>query len=215
MTTHSIILARKSCGLRSLVGYSSWGCNNVGHDWACTHTGTALRTLWILVMIMFCVSHVKISKHFIKNMNALSGSHCFSFRGLWSLVPDIWQPDAIKASSFIVLSLETIRSPFKKCLWSWTSLWGCKLFVCLQSRRIVFPLYFAFRCFAERAGDLHGCGHFLSWTQDTGKSPLAGSGHSMTSVSSLSTKSLKDDMTSDFLPYVRTLKGGGVKSGFP
>lgn len=60
-------------GRRSLVGYGSWGCKKVGHDWAYTHTGTALRTLWILVMIMFCVSHVKISKHFIKNLSALTG----------------------------------------------------------------------------------------------------------------------------------------------
>jgi hypothetical protein len=36
-----------------------------------------------------------------------------------------------------------------------------------------------------------------------------------TSISFLSTKSQQDAMTSDFLSYVRTLKGGGAKSGFP
>lgn len=36
-------------------------------------SGGALRTLWLLAMIMFCVSHVRISKRFIKNMSALTG----------------------------------------------------------------------------------------------------------------------------------------------
>ena len=36
-------------------------------------SGEALRTLWILAMIMLCVSHVRISKRFIKNVSALTG----------------------------------------------------------------------------------------------------------------------------------------------
>lgn len=35
--------------------------------------GEAPRTLWILAMITFCVSYVRISKDFIKNMSALTG----------------------------------------------------------------------------------------------------------------------------------------------
>lgn len=31
------------------------------------------RTSWILAMITFCVSYVRISKHFIKNMSVLTG----------------------------------------------------------------------------------------------------------------------------------------------
>ena len=58
-------------------------------------------------------------------------------------------------------------------------------------------------------------GIFFHEHRTPGRAPWQGSGHSMTGVSSLSTKSLKDDMTSDSLPHVRTLKGGGVKSGFP
>lgn len=33
----------------------------------------ALRTLWIFTTITICVSYVRISKHFIKNMSALTG----------------------------------------------------------------------------------------------------------------------------------------------
>lgn len=73
----------------------------------------------------------------------------------------------------------------------------------------------AFRYIVERAEDRHDWAFSFMNTHVTRQSPLAGIGHSGTSISSLYTKSLKDDMTSDFLPYVRTVKGGGVKSGFP
>ena len=42
-----------------------------------------------------------------------------------------------------------------------------------KTRGLSFLSIAAFRYFAETAEDLHGCGHFLSWTQDTRKSPLA------------------------------------------
>lgn len=73
----------------------------------------------------------------------------------------------------------------------------------------------AFGYIMERAEDCHHWAFSFTNTHVTRQSPLAGIEHSRASISSLYTKSLKDDMTSDFLPYVGTFKGGGVKSGFP
>ena len=44
MTTHSCILARKSHGQRSLVGYSPWGCEESGLTERLTHRITDLVT---------------------------------------------------------------------------------------------------------------------------------------------------------------------------
>ena len=43
LATHSSILAWKSHGQKSLVGYSSWGCKRVGHDLA-TKTTDIINT---------------------------------------------------------------------------------------------------------------------------------------------------------------------------
>lgn len=163
----------------------------------------ALRTSWISVMIMFCVSHVRISSHFIKNMSALTGwqwwatwpqiqgrplvrgSH-LSFRALWSLVPDIWRQDGITASSFIGVSLETIWSPFKKCLWSRMSLRGSRFFVYLLNQRIVFPLYCCPCIFCWKGWRPSWLWAFsLLNTPNIRQSPSAGSGHSKIGISSL------------------------------
>lgn len=75
---------------------------------------------------------------------------------------------------------ETIWSPFKTCVWSWTSLWGCKCFVYLQKPEdclscLLLPL----DTLLKGLKTFMAVGIF-SWTQDTRKSLLAGSGHSMT-----------------------------------
>lgn len=137
-----------------------------------------MRTVWILTMIMFCVSHVRISLHFIKHVSDLPGwkrradwsytqgralvpgSLC-SHSVLWFPVPDIWQHHGIIISSFIVFLLKTMQSPFKKCLWSGMSLWGCKPLFIYRVRGLFFLSIVAFRHFVEMAEDLHDCGHFF------------------------------------------------------
>lgn len=89
------------------------------------NSSETLRTVWILTMIMFCVSCVRISKHF-KNMRTLLGEKeeqidHISKGGLWSLghAAFIQFYDLLcqtyggtMISSFIVLFLKSMWSPF-------------------------------------------------------------------------------------------------------
>lgn len=90
-----------------------------------------------------------------------------SFRVLWSPVPDIWQPPGIMVSFFIVLLLETMWSPFKKCLCSGMNLWGCKPLFIYSTRGLFFLSIVTFRYLVEMAADLPTYGHFLSQIDTT------------------------------------------------
>ena len=48
MATHSSILSGKSCGQRSLVGYSPWGCKELGMTEATEHARDDIGPTWII-----------------------------------------------------------------------------------------------------------------------------------------------------------------------
>lgn len=85
---------------------------------------------------------------------------------------NIWQHCGIMVSSFFVLLFQTMWPPFKKCLWSRMSLWGCKPLFIYRARGLSFLSIVAFRYFVEVAEDLSDNGHFLSWKHRTpGRAP--------------------------------------------
>ena len=56
MTTHSNIPARKIPWIWSLVGYSPWGCKELGHDWTTDSLVTkslTIQSLWLALSSMF------------------------------------------------------------------------------------------------------------------------------------------------------------------
>lgn len=178
-------------------------------------------------MIMFCVSCVRISKHF-KNMRTLLGEKeeqidHISKGGLWSLghAAFIQFYDLLcqtyggtMISSFIVLFLKSMWSPFNSIYEvQWAS--GDASPLCIYTARgLSFLSIVAFGEFAERAADLNDCGHLLSWTHTTPGRALWHTLGIMQLIASRFTECLKDDVASDPLPCARILKGGDEKSGF-
>lgn len=140
----------------------------------------ALRTLWVLAMIIFCVSHVRISKHFYQEHECpqwvkmksrlvvnpregiLTGSHC-SHSVLCSPVPDIWWLSGVKDSPFIVLPQDNVASIYSVYEVGRVSGGVGSLFNYRAWGLSFFPIV-ASRCFTERAEDLHDCEHFPSCT---------------------------------------------------